>query len=121
MPNISRKNMPQVDTQNLSKAINMVSDKVRVTKGKIAVGKLKKSQRELHRDKIEGIAARFTTPNKFKPLIISKDNHIVDGLYANGVKLYNVSREDRRKFKKALCCMPLHLKVVMDMHVKTTR
>jgi hypothetical protein len=48
-------------------------------------------------------------------------NHIVDGLYANGVKLYNVSREDRRKFKKALCCMPLHLKVVMDMHVKTTR
>lgn len=88
MPNISRNNMPQVDTQNLSKAINMVSDKVRVTKGKIAVGKLKKSQRELHRDKIEGIAARFTTPNKFKPLIISKDNHIVDGHHRWAAAIY---------------------------------
>jgi hypothetical protein len=88
MPNISRKNMPQVDTQNLSKAINMVSDKVRVTKGKINVGKLKKSQKELHKDKIEGIAARFTTPNKFKPLIISKDNHIVDGHHRWAAALY---------------------------------
>jgi hypothetical protein len=88
MPNISRKNMPQVDTQNLSKAINMVSDKVRVTKGKIAVSKLKKSQKELHKDKIEGIAARFTTPNKFKPLIISKDNHIVDGHHRWAAALY---------------------------------
>lgn len=88
MPNISRKHMPQVDTQNLSKAVDMVSDKVRVTKGKISVGKLKKSQKELHKDKIEGIAARFTSPDKFKPLIISKDNHIVDGHHRWGAAIH---------------------------------
>lgn len=88
MPNISRKNMPQVDTQNLDKAVDMVSDKVRVTKGKISVGKLKKSQKELHKDKIEGIATRFTSPDKFKPLIISKDNHIVDGHHRWGAAIH---------------------------------
>lgn len=88
MPNLNRKDMPQIDTQNLSKAVDMVSDKVRITKGKIAVGKLKKSQKELYKDKIEGIAARFTSPDKFKPLIISKDNHIVDGHHRWGAAIH---------------------------------
>jgi hypothetical protein len=88
MPNLNRKDMPQIDTQNLSKAVDMVSDKVRITKGKIAAGKLKKSQKELYKDKIEGIAARFTSPDKFKPLIISKDNHIVDGHHRWGAAIH---------------------------------
>jgi len=88
MPNISRKYMPQVDTQNLGNAIDMVSDEVKVTKGKISAGKLKKSQKELHKDKVEGIAKRFTSPDKFKPLIISKDNHIVDGHHRWGAAIY---------------------------------
>jgi hypothetical protein len=88
MPNISRKYMPQVDTQNLGKALDMASDKVRVTKGTIQAGKLKKSQKELHQDKVEGIAKRFTSPDKFKPLIISKDNHIVDGHHRWGAAIY---------------------------------
>jgi len=79
MPNLNRNKMPQVNTQNLSKAIDMVSDKVKVTKGKIEAGKLKKSQKQLYKDKVQGIADRFTSPTKLKPLIISKDNHIVDG------------------------------------------
>ena len=53
MPNISRKYMPQVDTQNLGKALDMASDKVKVTKGKIEAGKLKKSQKELDKQKTE--------------------------------------------------------------------
>ena len=80
--------MPQVDTQNLGKALDMVSDKVKVTKGKIEAGKLKKSQKELHQDKIEGIAKRFTSPDKFKPLIISQDNHIVDGHHRWGAAIH---------------------------------
>ncbi len=80
--------MPQVDTQNLGKALDMASDKVRVTKGTIQAGKLKKSQKELHQDKVEGIAKRFTSPDKFKPLIISKDNHIVDGHHRWGAAIY---------------------------------
>ena len=80
--------MPQVNTQNLGKALDMVSDKVKVTKGKIEAGKLKKSQKELYKDKIEGIAKRFTSPDKFKPLIISKDNHIVDGHHRWGAAIY---------------------------------
>jgi len=79
MPNISRKNMPQVSTQNLSKAIKLISTKVKITKGNIVVGKLKRAQKELYKDKVTGIAAKFTTPSKLKPLIISNDNHIVDG------------------------------------------
>lgn len=93
MPNLNRKDMPQIDTQNLSKAIDMVSDKVRITKGKIAAGKLKKSQKELYKDKIEGIAARFTSPDKFKPLIISKDNHIVDGHHRWGAAIHKWGTE----------------------------
>jgi len=80
--------MPQVDTQNLGKALGMASDKVKVTKGKIEAGKLKKSQKELHQDKIEGIAKRFTSPDKFKPLIISQDNHIVDGHHRWGAAIH---------------------------------
>ena len=80
--------MPQVDTQNLGKALDMVSDKVKVTKGKIEAGKLKKSQKELHQDKVEGIAKKFTSPDKFKPLIISQDNHIVDGHHRWGAAIH---------------------------------
>ena len=88
MPEFSRKNMPQVDTQNLSKAMDMVSDKAKITKGTISAGKLKKSQKELHQDKVEGIAKKFTSPDKFKPLVISKDNHIVDGHHRWGAAIY---------------------------------
>ena len=88
MPEFSRKNMPQVDTQNLSKAMDMASDKAKITKGTISAGKLKKSQKELHQDKVEGIAKKFTSPDKFKPLVISKDNHIVDGHHRWGAAIY---------------------------------
>ena len=93
MPEFSRKNMPQVDTQNLSKAMDMVSDKAKITKGTISAGKLKKSQKELHQDKVEGIAKKFTSPDKFKPLVISKDNHIVDGHHRWGAAIYKWGKD----------------------------
>lgn len=88
MPNFSRKDMPQVKTQDLGKALSMVADKVKVTKETIVASKLKKSQKELYKDKVQGIANRFTSPNKMKPLIISKDNHIVDGHHRWGAAIH---------------------------------
>lgn len=88
MPNFSRKDMPQVKTQDLGKALSMVADKVKVTKETIVASKLKKAQKELYKDKVQGIANRFTSPNKMKPLIISKDNHIVDGHHRWGAAIY---------------------------------
>ena len=88
MPNFSRKDMPQVKTQDLGKALSMVADKVKVTKETIVASKLKKAQKELYKDKVQAIANRFTSPNKMKPLIISKDNHIVDGHHRWGAAIY---------------------------------
>src|SRR6056300_1049696 len=88
MPNLSRKNMPQIKTQDLGKALDMVADKVRVTKETIPASKLKKSQKELYKDKVKGIANRFNSPKDMKPLIISKDNHIIDGHHRWGAAIY---------------------------------
>jgi len=80
--------MPQVKTQDLGKALDMVADKVRVTKETIPASKLKKSQKELYKDKVKGIANRFNSPKDMKPLIISKDNHIVDGHHRWAAAIY---------------------------------
>ena len=80
--------MPQVKTQDLGKALDMVADKVRVTKETIPASKLKKSQKELYKDKVKGIANRFNSPKDMKPLIISKDNRIVDGHHRWGAAIY---------------------------------
>ena len=88
MPNFDRKDMPQVKTQDLGKALDMVTDKVRVSKETINASKLKKSQKQLYTDKVKGIASKFSSPKSMKPLIISKDNHIVDGHHRWGAAIY---------------------------------
>ena len=80
--------MPQVKTQNLGKALDAVADKVRVSKEMVSTSKLKKSQKELFKDKVKGIASKLTTPKSMKPLIISKDNHIVDGHHRWAAAIY---------------------------------
>jgi len=88
MPNFNRKDMPQVKTQDLGKAIDMVSDKVSITKGSIPASKLKKSQKELYKDKVIGIANKYNSPNDMKPIIISNDYHIVDGHHRWGAVIH---------------------------------
>ena len=80
--------MPQVKTQDLGKALDMVADKVKVTKETIPASKLKKSQKELIQSKVKGIAKKYDNPLDMKPLIISKDNHIVDGHHRWGAAIY---------------------------------
>ena len=88
MPNFSRKDMPQVSTQNMGKALDRVADRVRLSKQTISASKLKKSQKELYKDKVKGIASKFSSPNSMKPLVISKDNHIVDGHHRWAAAIY---------------------------------
>ena len=71
--------MPQIKTQNLAKALDAVADRVRVSKEMVSTSKLKSSQKELYNDKVKAIADKLTSPKKMKPIIISKDNYIVDG------------------------------------------
>jgi hypothetical protein len=88
MPLYSRKNMPQVNTQNLSKALSMAKSKVKVTKGLVSARKLKESQVELIPNKVKGIAAKYSKPTDMKPLIISKDNYIIDGHHRWAAAIY---------------------------------
>jgi len=87
-----RKDMPQVKTQDLGKALSMVKSKVNVTKLNILATKLKKSQKELYGYKVKGIAGSFTSPDKLKPLIISKDNHIIDGHHRWAAAIYKFGK-----------------------------
>lgn len=100
MPNFNRKDMPQVNTQNLGKALDIVSDKVSITKETIPASKLKKSQKELYKDKVIGIANKYNSPNDMKPIIISKDNHIVDGHHRWGAAIHKWGDDVKLKVYK---------------------
>ena len=93
MPLYNRKNMPQVNTQKLSTAIDMVKSKVKVTKTVLLARKLKQSQKELIPSKVKGVAKKYSKPMDMKPLIISKDNYIVDGHHRWAAGLYKFGKE----------------------------
>ncbi len=95
MPLYSRKDMPQVNTQNLSKAISMAKSKVKVTKGTIDVGSLKSSQKELIKSKVKGIAAKYRKAGDMKPIIVSKDNYIIDGHHRWAAAIYKFGNDVR--------------------------
>ena len=93
MPLYSRKDMPQVNTQNLSKAIGMTKRKAKVTKGMSYAIKLKQSQKELIKSKVKGVAAKYSKPTDMKPLIISKDNYIIDGHHRWAAAIYKFGKD----------------------------
>ena len=79
MPLYNRSDMPQVNTQNLGRALGMAKGKVKVTKGVSRAFNLKPSQKELIPSKVNAVGKKYKKPMDMKPLIISKDNFIVDG------------------------------------------
>ena len=93
MPLYSRDDMPQVDTQNLGKALGMTKRKAKVTKGMSLAIKLKKSQKELIKSKVIGIAKKYDKPSDMKPLIIAKDGHIVDGHHRWAAAIYKFGND----------------------------
>ena len=100
MPLYSRKDMPQVNTQDLSKALSIAKSKVKVTKGMTIVGSLKPSQKELISNKVKAVSKKYNKPTDMKPLIISKDNYIVDDItdgprqFTNSVKIQSFLHSD---------------------------
>jgi hypothetical protein len=95
MPLYSRKDMPQVNTQDLSKALSIAKSKVKVTKGMTIAGSLKASQKELIPAKVKGISKKYNDPSDMKPLIISKDNYIVDGHHRWGAAVYKWGKDTK--------------------------
>ena len=93
MPLYSRKDMPQVNTQNLSKALSIAKSKVKVTKGMSIAGSLKPSQKELIKSKVLGISKKYNKPSDMKPLIISKDNYIIDGHHRWGAMIFKFGKD----------------------------
>ena len=93
MPLYSRKDMPQVNTQNLGKALGMTKRKAKVTKGMSIAVNLKQSQKELIKSKVKGVAAKYSKPTDMKPLIISKDNYIVDGHHRWAAAIYKFGKD----------------------------
>lgn len=76
---ILRRDMPQVDSNNLKNAIDLVKRSAGVKHEMVSVGILKKTQKNMIPAKVAAIANKTTNPTKIKPVIISSDNHIVDG------------------------------------------
>ena len=93
MPLYNRKDMPQVNTQNLGKALGMTKRKAKVTKGMSLAIKLKQSQKELIKSKVKGVAAKYSKPTDMKPLIISKDGYIIDGHHRWAAAIYKFGKD----------------------------
>lgn len=77
-----RKDMPQVKTDDLGKAIKKLEQmSIRVKRGNIEAGKLEPSQKDIYDAKVKKILDRTTKSSlrNMKPLVISQDNYIVDG------------------------------------------
>jgi hypothetical protein len=85
--------MPQVNTQNLSKALSIAKSKVKVSKGMSIAGSLRPSQKELIKSKIQGISKKYNKPSDMKPLIISKDDYIIDGHHRWGAMIFKFGKD----------------------------
>lgn len=74
-----REEMPQVKTENMDKAIEMLRERgITVAKEKVAPDSMKPSQTSIDNDKVDSIAKDLIL-SKLKPIVISLDNYIVDG------------------------------------------
>lgn len=85
---IERKDMPQLADDVIPKFLSDLKGKgINVEKGTTPVGQLKATQAEINADKVKGMAQAYRehqkgendwSPDK-KPIIISKDNYVLDG------------------------------------------
>lgn len=77
---ISRGNMPQVRSADYDELLAFLkSKKISMTKKTVKANTLKATQRNFNKDKIVGAAAKYSTLKDAKPIIVSKDNYIIDG------------------------------------------
>jgi len=75
-----RKDMPQVKTNDVKKALNLLKkDGIKITKGTKKPSEFKPSQKDIYKNKVEKILKRTKSLKGMKPVIVSRDNYIVDG------------------------------------------
>ena len=80
----SRKDMPQIDKSDIKDAVSILRDNgIEVQSDNILPGDLKHSQKEVIKSKVQNIINDMKGGKKMPPIIISKDDHIVDGHHRN--------------------------------------
>ena len=76
----TRDKMPQVRSKDYDGLIkHLKKNNVAVKKTKVPAKSLKPIQKEFNKNKIVGAIAKIKTLGQAKPLIVSKDNYIIDG------------------------------------------
>ena len=93
---VSRQNMPQINSKDVGDFVKYLKDNgISVSTSKIGVSKVGMTQKDLNVDKVKKLLG-VNKSNLSKPVIISKDNYILDG-HHRVAALYNL--DDKFKLK----------------------
>jgi hypothetical protein len=93
---VSRKDMPQINSKDVGEFVKYLKDKgVSVSSSVINVSKVGMTQKDINVDKVRDLLG-VEKANLAKPVIISKDNYILDG-HHRVAALYNIDKDFRLK------------------------
>jgi mannose-6-phosphate isomerase-like protein (cupin superfamily) len=93
---VSRKDMPQINSNDVGEFVKYLKDKgVSVSSSVINVSKVGMTQKDINVDKVRDLLG-VERANLAKPVIISKDNYILDG-HHRVAALYNIDKDFRLK------------------------
>lgn len=77
---IARGHMPQVNSSDIDELNAFLkANGVHLKKETVKADTLKATQRNFNQDKILGMAAKYHTLSKAKPILVSADNYVIDG------------------------------------------
>lgn len=115
---VPRSKMPQINSKDVADFVKYLKDKgISVSASNINVSKIGMTQKDLNVDKIKGLMG-VNKSNLSKPVIISKDNYILDG-HHRVASLYNLDNNFKLKTIKVDLGINDLLKVAKD-YPKTT-
>jgi hypothetical protein len=90
---INRKDMPQIDTKHLGEFTDYLKEKgVDVSEIQLDANKLKASQNQFHKAKIEKMMDSIEDGKKMKSIVVSSDNYVIDG-HHNWIAHMNLGKE----------------------------
>lgn len=93
---VSRSKMPQINSKDITDFVKYLKDKgVSVSPSVIDVSKVGMTQKDINVDKVKDLLG-VEKSNLAKPVIISKDNYILDG-HHRVVALYNIDKNFKLK------------------------
>jgi len=90
---ILRKDMPQIESDDVDKYLEYLTQSgIKYQSGKYPIYKLKLTQRDINLDKVDKLST-VSKSNLSKPIIISKDNYILDG-HHRVLALYSMNEKE---------------------------